>query len=467
MGDSRRFPPAEPGPADRLRSAVASALAAALPGGGTVAVALSGGRDSIALLDAAAAAAQAGRVHIVAIHVHHGLSGNADRWSAFCAQDCAARGVPLSIRRVNVVRRPRASLEAQAREARYAALAGAARELGAAAVLLAHHADDQAETLLLQLLRGAGPRGLAAMASAQRDEGILWLRPFLGLPRADIDACIDERHLAYVDDESNVQPAHRRNALRLRVVPGLREMAAGYPLTLVRAAALQAEAAMLQDDLARIDAQTACDGHALDRAALAALPARRARNLLRWFLRGRGLPAPSHQRLAAMLRQLGAAEASPRLRLAHAGVEVSVHRGKIIVHDPPPPPYAVGWSGDAAVVLPHGRLALGATCGSGIAARHLADARVSIRAGAPGERLLPAGCTHRRAVADLLREAGVPHWERSALPRIYCGDRLAAVAILGVDAAFAAAPGEAGIALDWKPSPGAPAGEATTPRPVL
>ncbi|HEV2220456.1 MAG TPA: tRNA lysidine(34) synthetase TilS, partial [Casimicrobiaceae bacterium] len=355
------------------------------------------------MLDAAVAVAQAARVRIVAIHVHHGLSGNADQWSAFCAQDCAARGVLLSIRRVKVIRRPRASLEAQAREARYAALTGAARELGAAAVLLAHHSDDQAETLLLQLLRGAGPRGLAAMAREYADDGILWLRPFLGLPRADIDACIDERRLRFVDDESNAQPAQRRNALRLRVVPALRELAPGYPLTLVRAAALQAEAAMLQDDLARIDAQVAGDGDTLDRAALAALPARRARNLLRWFLRARGLPAPSQQRLASMLGQLCAAEASPTLRLAHAAVEVSIHQGRIIVHDPPPPPYVLDWRGDAAVALPHGRLALAATCGAGIATRHLADARVSIRAGAPGERLLPAGRARRRPVADLLR----------------------------------------------------------------
>ncbi|MDE2357839.1 MAG: tRNA lysidine(34) synthetase TilS, partial [Betaproteobacteria bacterium] len=111
--------------------------------------------------------------------------------------------------------------------------------------------------------------------------------------------------------------------------------------------------------------------------------------------------------------------------------------------------------------------ALAATRGAGIAARHLADAQVSIRAGAPGERLVPAGRTRRRPVTDLLREAGVPHWERSALPRLYCGERLAAVAILGVDVAFAAAPGEAGIALDWRPSPAAAAGESKAPGPML
>ena len=472
MGGSRRSPPAEPGPvesgpAGRLRSAVASALADALPDGGTVAVALSGGRDSIALLDAALASAQAARVRVVAIHVHHGLSANADRWSAFCADTCATLGIEVAIRRVQVTRRPRASTEALAREARYAALADAARRCGATAVLLAHHADDQAETLLLQLLRGAGPRGLAAMPPARSDDGILWLRPFLALPRTDIDACVTGLGLAFVEDESNAQPAHRRNALRLRVVPPLREIAPGYPRTLVRAAALQAEAALLADDLAQIDARGACDARSLDRAALAGLPARRSRNLLRWFLRERGLPAPSAARLAEMLHQLCAPGASPTLRIAHAGFEVSIHQGRIVVHEPPLPPYALELHGDA-IELPHGRLTFSAGRGEGIATRHFADSRVSIRAGIPGERLLPAGRGVRRAVADLLREAGVPHWERRALPRVYCGDRLAAVATLGVDAAFAAGPGEPGMVPDWRPAvPGAVAGRQPPGSAVL
>ncbi len=462
MGGSRRSPPADPGPADpgpagsgsagRLRSAVAATLAAALPGGGTAAVALSGGRDSIALLDAAVASAQGARVRVVAIHVDHGLSANAGRWSAFCADTCAALGVELAIRRVQVARRPRASLEALARDARHAALGDAARECAASAVLLAHHADDQAETLLLQLLRGGGPRGLAAMPAAQAVDGILWLRPFLGLPRADIDACVTELGLAFVDDESNAQSAHRRNALRLRVVPALREIAPGYPLTLVRAAGLQADAALLADDLARIDAQGAREGPGLDRAALAALPAPRARNLLRWFLRSRGLPAPSAARLAEMLRQFRAADASPTLCIAHAGSEVSLHRGRVIFHDPPPPPYARDWTGEPAIVLPHGRLLFTPEAGAGIAEHHLGGAPTSICSGRPGERLQLPGRRLRRAVADLLREAGVPHWEREALPRVYCGPQLAAVATLGVDAAFAAAAGESGLAPDWQPA---------------
>ncbi len=422
-----------------------------MPEGGSAAVALSGGRDSVVLLDAVAAVAGALRVRVHAIHVHHGLSVNADRWSSFCADLCAARNAPLSIRRVTVERRPRASPEAAARDARYAALADAARESGISVVLLAHHADDQAETLLLQLLRGAGPRGLSAMPASRLDRGVLWLRPLLGLPRADIDACAALQGLDFVEDDSNASPAHRRNALRLGVVPALRALAPGYPLTLLRTAELQAEAVQLADDLAEIDAQSASDGSTLGRAALAALPPHRARNLLRAFLRTRGLPAPSAARLDDMLRQLAHASSDARTTIACSGVELGVHRGRICVHPPAPAAYVRTWTGAPVVELPHGTLVLLPASGKGIAVRHLTSCPVTIRSGIPGERLLRPGRDGHRAVAELLREAGIAQWDRRALPRIYCGASLAAVACAGVDAAFAAAGREPALVLEWRP----------------
>lgn len=467
MGDSRRFPPAD-GPAHGaapvgstadaahsgapVRTAVAASLAAALPNGGRVAVALSGGRDSVALLDAAVAVAGATHCDVVAIHVNHGLSASAAAWSEACSDICLHRGVPLAVRSVTVERGPRVSLEAAARSARYAALEALAHDHNAAAVLLAHHADDQAETTLLQLLRGAGPRGLAAMPQAHLARGIWWLRPLLDIPRAALDAYVRTHALRYIDDESNTDPRHRRNALRGDVVPALRAIAPGYPGTLVRAARHQAEAALLQDDLAEHDAFAAYDGDTLDCAPLRTLAPRRARNLLRWFLVRRRLPAPSAARLSDMLRQFTATSADARVAIAHAGAELGVHRGRIVVHRPPPGRYDCDWTGAAAVELPHGTLVFATTRGSGIAARHLQASHVTIRHGCPGERLQIAQRTARRAVGDLLREAGVPAWERLAVPRVYCDARLAAVSRLGVDVAFAAAPDEPAIALDWRPA---------------
>jgi tRNA(Ile)-lysidine synthase len=440
---------AEVGP---VRAAVGDALATALPPGGRIAVALSGGRDSVVLLDAAIAIAAAASVEVVAFHVEHGLSPNAGAWARFCADFCAARAVPLHVERVSVARGARISVEAAAREARYAALASLAAAHGVTAVVLAHHADDQAETTLLQLLRGAGPRGLAAMPAARYDGRVHWLRPFLDLPRACIEAYARERALAYVDDESNADPRYRRNALRRDVVPALRAIAPGYPAALARAASLQAEAAALLDDLAAIDARSGYDGVGLDRATLAALDARRARNLLRWFLRRQGLPAPSQARLAAMLRQLVHADADARVSLRHAGAAIGVHRGRVLVHRVECEPFARGWDGAESVALPHGTLTLVPGLGSGIAARHMRASGVTIQSGVAGERLALAGHAARRPVADLLREAGIPHWERRGLPRIYCGGKLAAVAPLGVDAEYAAAPGEPARDILWRRS---------------
>jgi len=435
-----------------VQRAVAALLSQALPNGGRVAVAVSGGRDSIALLDAAAHVARNAGVDLVAFHVHHGLSTNAEGWAQFCAKACADRGIPFARRDVTVVRRPRASVEATARDARYAALADLAREHRVDAVMLAHHADDQAETVLLQLLRGAGPRGLAAMPTIASDRGVVWLRPFLDIARATLDAYVGAHALAYVDDESNADPRFRRNALRESVVPALRAIAPGYPATLVRAARLQAENAALADALAALDARSACDGASLARSALRDLDLSRARNVLRWFLREQKLPAPSASRLAEMLSQLTDSADDARVELAHDGAVLGVHRGRIVVHRPVASPYLHEWSGTQEVALPHGTLAFAPATGIGIATRHLAAARVTIRAGRPGERLRIAGRS-RRAVTDLLREAGIPAWDRVAMPRIYCGESLAAVACAGVDAAFGAAPGEPAFTLDWRPQP--------------
>jgi len=442
-----------------VRDAVATLAAGGTPIAGPVriAVALSGGRDSMALLDALATLAPELGLALSALHVHHGLSKNADAWAAFCADECAKRSVPLTVHRAGIRRAAGESLEARARTARYAAYAAADADL----VALGHHADDQAETLLLQLLRGAGPHGLAAMpARRSMRAGPALLRPFLALPRAAIDAYAAARGLAWVDDESNANTGVKRNFVRHEVAPRLAAAFPGYPATLARAASHQAEAALLSDDLARLDARdaivdNAADGPVLGRAALIALTARaphRARNLLRWFLRGHDLGAPSAARLAAMLDQLVRAAPDGRVRLAHAGAEVGIHRGRIVVHAPAVAPFAATWQGERLLALPHGTLEFVSCTGEGMARAALDSAAVTVRPRAGGERIRLAGDRPRRALKGILQDAGTPPWQRESLPLVFCDDVLAVVPGVGVDAAFRAAPGMPGYEIRWHPA---------------
>jgi len=440
-------------PMDTLRAAVQRGLDAHVPAGVPIAVALSGGRDSVVLFDALLHVAPARDHRVSALHVHHGLSPFADAWQRFCADLCAQRHVALSVRAIDVPRAPQHSLESEARRLRYAALTEMATAAGVAFVALAHHRDDQAETLLLQLMRGAGPHGLAGMSVARVDaHGVTFLRPLLGIARSAIDGYAIAARLRWVDDESNDETRYLRNAVRHTLMPALANVFPNPSATLARAAAHQADAALLADDLAAHDAAAVCDGLTLDRAALAALPAHRARNLLRWFLRQQGLPAPSSARLAAMIDQLGSARGDANVCLAHCGVELGVHRGRVAIHAKPPPSFDLPWRGELEVALPHGRLVFAPAEGDGLDEQRLAEAPVRIRSRVGGERLQLASNRPRRALKSILQDAGMPAWERRGLPLLYCGETLAAAAGVGIDVAFHARPGHGSVALRWHPN---------------
>jgi len=363
--------------------------------------------------------------------------------------------VPLSVHRPRVGRRGGESLEATARAARYAALATADADF----VALGHHADDQAETLLLQLLRGAGPHGLASMGALRTTPaGPTLLRPFLGLPRALLGAYAALRGIAWIDDESNADTNVKRNFIRHEIATRLAHAFPGYPSTLVRSAAHQAEAARLADELAEIDAGGAIDGvdagSTLDRETLIALDAHaphRARNLLRWFLRHHGLGGPSTARLAAMQQQLVGAPADARVRLVHDGAEIGFHRGRIVVHPRAVSRFTLPWRGESSVALPHGTVEFETCIGNGIARAALDATTVTIRARAGGERFQPDARRPRRALKRVMHDAGMPLWQRDCLPLVFCGDALAAVPGIGVDTAFQTAAGEPGCIVSWRP----------------
>ena len=446
MASSRKSRPVDAAAVDTVDAAIDAALTTHVGARSRVAVALSGGMDSMVLLDAMARLSERNAIALSAVHVDHGLSPNAGSWAEFCAAQCAQRRLPFALHRVQVARERGRSLEALARSARYERLLAEDVDV----VALAHHADDQAETLLLQLLRGAGPHGAGAMPGYRAGRPAL-LRPLLDLPRAVIAAYANERGLTWIEDESNADRAHARNALRHEVTPLLAAHFAGYPLTLARAARHQAEAARLLDQLGEIDAAGAIDAKGLDCARLAALSPERARNLLRWFLRTENLRPPSEAQLAEMFRQLADPAADARTRIRLDEVEIGVYRGRVAVHAPPPEAFQQQWHGEAEVALPGGVLAFRPATGTGLANAKLERACVTLRSRAGGERIRLAANRPTRAVKQLLQEAQLAPWLRQSLPLVWCDDELAAIPGVGVALDFQAAAGEPGWTLDWRP----------------
>lgn len=268
-------------------------------------VAFSGGMDSTLLLALAAAHAPAGAA-LSALHVNHGLQPQAADWEEHCRSFCARLEVPLAVRRARLSAAAPA-LEERARNARLCALAAC----GADAVLLAHHADDQAETFLLRALRGSGPRGLAAMrevAGLPGCPGAAMLRPLLAFGRDELRAHARRMRLEWVEDASNAQDEPNRNWLRNVVLAEAAGRFPGASGALAAAAGLQCEAAGLLDALAGAD-EGACKDRegALSAVKLSALGADRVRNWLAWSLRRRGLEAPSGGQLREAARQMCAA----------------------------------------------------------------------------------------------------------------------------------------------------------------
>jgi tRNA(Ile)-lysidine synthase len=266
-----------------------------------LAVALSGGADSSALL---LACARRWPAQVCALHVHHGLQSAADDFERHCASLCAGLGVPLHVRRVDARHAPGESPEAAARRARYAALATLARAHGIADIALAHHADDQAETLLIALSRGAGLAGLAAMPALALRDGLRYHRPLLTLSGAEIRATLRAQGVAWIDDPSNGDTRFVRNRIRAELLPAIEAVFPSFRATFGRSAAHAAQAQQLLQELAAQDLQTT--GQPPRIAALQTLSSARQANALRHWLAANHEQAPSSAQLTELLAQVDA-----------------------------------------------------------------------------------------------------------------------------------------------------------------
>jgi len=434
---------------------VAARLVPYLQPGDGITAALSGGLDSVVLLDCLARLRDAHRFLLEAIHVNHGLSPNAASWAGFCADFCRVRGVPLRIVEVSVERKRGDSLEAAARRARYAVF----RRHVSGVLALAHHLDDQAETVFLQILRGAGPRGVAAMPFRREEvergheqDPLIFLRPLLPAPRSAIEAYAREARLTWVEDESNADLQHDRNYLRARVLPAIEARFPGYRQGLGRSAALCAEASILLDELAALDAGQGLRDGTLDMQILRHVSEPRARNVLRWFLRLQGAQAPSANRLKEALRQLVSAREDARLRVAVGDMELRRHRGRVqVVKVTRGAAAAVVWRGEAVLSGPGdtGELHFVPIEGAGIALARLSGRHVELRLRRGGERIRPHCDRPRRTLKNLLQEARIEPWQRGRMPLLFCDGQLVWVPGIGIDCAWQAASGDPGVIPEW------------------
>ncbi|HKR76309.1 MAG TPA: tRNA lysidine(34) synthetase TilS [Rhodanobacter sp.] len=405
-----------------LESTLRRALATQPPG--ALCVACSGGPDSTALLHALAQLPAAHAHGLRALHVDHGLHADSTAWAEHCRHFCAGLGLTCEVVRVQVETHRGEGLEAAARRARYAAFATHLQQ--DEILLLAHHRDDQAETVLLKLLRGAGPQGLGGMRERRPlGRGELW-RPLLhDTTRAQLHDYVAAHRLPCIDDPSNTDTRLARNRLRHEILPRLATYWPQAVDSILHSARLSRAAAdaLRTHWLAAFDALHDDTSGSLDATGWLALAPALREPLLDHWLHARGLPAPTTVQRAQIERQCAARPGqSPCIRWP--GAELHVWKGRLWARAPQPavdPSWHTSWQGEPFALPDGSRLSL-----HDEHARLTAPLTVRLRQG--GERIKPAGDVHTRELRDLFQQAALPPWQRLACPLLYEGDALVAVA---------------------------------------
>ena len=429
-----------------LLERVADSLCPLIPQESSILLGLSGGMDSVVLLHLLHTLAPRFSWQLSALHIHHGISPNAGAWAEFCTALCARYSILLRVEHVDIAPlRDEHGIEAAARKLRHAAFAKQSCDF----VALAHHADDQAETLLLQLLRGSGIKGAAAMPllKTATSHTRASLRPLLDIPRSALLEYAQQHELQWVEDESNADNYYPRNFLRNRLLPQLEEKFPAYRDTLSRSARHFAEAGELLDELARQDAQGWTSGEPLDIGVLQKLSLSRAKNLLRYFLHLCGTPMPQAAQLDDMLRQLLDARADAAICIEFGGWQVRRYQSKVFaLHELGEfdRNLELSWLGESELEWPASktRLVFTQTSGQGISLKKLQRAPVIIRLRTGGENLRPHPNAATRSLKNLLQEQQIPPWQRERLPLLFCGEELVCVVGVAVAASYQAEPGE-------------------------
>jgi tRNA(Ile)-lysidine synthase len=416
-------------------------------------IAFSGGLDSSVLLHALADSRDSHGHPLIAVHVDHGLHDQSAEWARHCEAFSASLDVPFVSCKVTVEESSRLGPEAAAREVRYAAL----RRLMEPGdwLVSAHHQDDQAETLLLHLMRGSGPAGLAGIRSIRRFAAGWLARPLLDVSRDDLETYATGQNLDFIDDPSNVDTAFDRNFLRHDVIPLLESRWPGAANRIRRSAALQRESADLLAALADQDGRhIVASAGKMAIEGLVKLPEARQRNLLRHTLLSLGLPLPGAAQLEQIVRELIPAREDAQPVVAWRGGQARRYRKNLylmpsdVEEKLPSAPQAI--DGERAI-LPAG---LGEIRLHRVSEAGLSDAVIAqgleVRYRKGGEEIKPLFQRHTRKLKKMLQEEGVVPWMRDQVPLLYSDDKLVAIADQWI---ADEASGEPGTIVEWRNHP--------------
>lgn len=417
-------------------------VVALLPGAewpGAIAVAYSGGADSTVLLHLAQDFARQRDISLFAFHVHHGISPNADAWLAHCDATAIGLGIPFFFERVTLA--STANLEAQARSKRYAALGRLCETRGVPLLLTAHHQDDQAETVLLHLLRGAlSGKGMDVCKRAPGllgNERICLARPLLGSTREAILTHAHAHKLSFVEDESNLDPKYARSALRTQVMPILGTHFPGYQQVLARSSLHAQHTTVLLDELAQLDWQQyqaptvhgaqagLLAGTGLLMAALENLSVPRSHNLLRFWLAMYGARLPSSSWLQELYGQLRSAREDAQVCVDHPDCEIHRYRDEIQLApkwQPAAQAARFQWLGEPELAFPAfgGSLKFVAVTGdeTGIDMTWLRQQTLQLDYRQGGERIKLGPNRPRRSLKQHYQTLHIPGWQRTRLPLV-------------------------------------------------
>jgi len=411
-------------------------------------VALSGGVDSVVLLHLLHQLQKTHHFTLKASHVHHGLSKNADKWVKFCEKLCTKLSVPLNVHYIKLPQKKSLGIEGEARRLRYEKLLQSKTDL----VVLAHHEDDQAETFLLQLIRGAGVKGLSSMAHFD-DSRRLW-RPLLNTSRTDIESYAKKHQLKWIEDESNQNIDFDRNFIRSKVLPILKNRFHHIIKVISRSSSHLAEAQNLLDDLAKLDLKNCLKSnnykHKLQVKTLDKFSTSRAKNILRYWLEINNQLMPSKDLLDELLRQVLTAkkDATIKIQLSR-DFEIRRYKDEIYIvkkNLKGQKNYEIVWKGESKILLPNGtQLNFKKVKGRGINFKFLDNQKLKIRNRQGGEFFKPDSKRPTKKIKQLLQESDLPPWEREFFPIIFVDDELAFVPNFGIDQKYQVGPQMTGL----------------------